>query len=260
MQTNDQKRILKEMFIEQICRDCNCETKEVVSTENVFTKLLPLPGRRMFRDDDTILKIICLNGKFICSADELILEQCKNQFREVNGAWFSQFANLRKLEEVIAKEGYTIDYAHHFYLPFGKASVSDEEISKFKETFVIHWYEADELEVFRGDERYQYALSFLDRAPDMLAVTAEREGEIYGMCGVSRDSDTMWQIGIDVSPTARGEKIGPFLTVLMKEEVIKRGKLPFYGTAESHVQSQSVAVKAGFVPAWYELQTGRKNK
>lgn len=258
MQASSPIRDMKELFIEQICMDCNCKPEDVRSTENVFTPLQILPGRRTFRDDDTILKIICINGKIICSAKEQILEPCKTLFQDGNGAWFSQFANLYQLEELVAKEGYTINYAHHFYLPFGTASVSEKEISEFINSVTLKWYESTELEAFRGDLRYQYALSFLDRAPDMLAVTAERNGQVLGMCGVSKDSDTMWQIGIDVFPCARGQKIGPILTMLMKEEVLKRGKLPFYGTAESHVQSQAVAVKAGFVPAWYELQTGRK--
>ena len=259
MQHNNQKQIWQEIFIEQICRDCNCMPQDVRSAENVFTPLLEIPGRRTFREDDTILKIVCLNGKIICSARESILLQCEALFRDANGAWFSQFSNLCKLEELISKEGYTIDYAHHFYLPFGVPCVSKEQREQFADSVILKWYEASEVERFRGDKRYQYALSFLDRAPDMLAVTAEKDGEILGMCGVSRDSDVMWQIGIDVSASARGRKIGPFLTMLMKEEVMRRGKLPFYGTAESHVQSQSVAVKSGFVPAWYELQTGRKN-
>lgn len=260
MQTEIQKQALKDIFVKQICMDCNCNPEDIFSKENVFTPLCTLPGRRTFRDDDTIVKIICLNGKIICSANEQVLPQCIALFERASGAWFSQFANLNKLEELISKEGYTINYAHHFYLPFGNPSISEEDVFRFQDSFTLRWHEKDELEKFRGDERYQYALSFLDRAPDMLAVTAERGGEILGMCGVSRDSETMWQIGIDVSPCVRGEKIGPLLTMLMKEEVLRRGKLPFYGTAESHVQSQSVAVKSGFVPMWYELQTGRKNK
>ena len=65
----------------------------------------------------------------------------------------------------------------------------------------------------------------------------------------------MWQIGIDVLPESRGRQIGPLLTILLKREILKRGKLPFYGTAESHIQSQKVAVKSGFLPAWAELQS-----
>ena len=258
MQMIKQRESLYQKFVEQICKDCNCKQEEVRTAENVFTQLKSIDGMRRFRDDDTILKIICLNGKIICSAADRILPRCEELFGKESGAWFSRFDNLSKLEKLISSEGYCIDYAHHFYLPFGTPSVTEADLQQFRNTFDVKWYEGAELEQFRGDERFHFALSFLERVPDMLAVTAEKDGEILGMSGVSRDSDELWQIGIDVSPEARGKKLGACLTILVKKEVLRRGKLPFYGTVESHIQSQSVAVKSGFVPAWYELQTGRK--
>lgn len=36
---------------------------------------------------------------------------------------------------------------------------------------------------------------------------------------------------------------------------MKRGKVPFYGTVESHINSQNIAVNAGFFPAWAELHS-----
>ena len=47
--------------------------------------------------------------------------------------------------------------------------------------------------------------------------------------------------------------IGAALIARLKNAVIARGKLPYYGTAVSHIASQRVAVKAGFLPAWAEL-------
>ena len=40
---------------------------------------------------------------------------------------------------------------------------------------------------------------------------------------------------------------------IIKNEILNRGKLPFYGTSMSHIASQRVALGAGFVPAWSEL-------
>lgn len=39
----------------------------------------------------------------------------------------------------------------------------------------------------------------------------------------------------------------------IKNEILGRGRLPFYGTSMSHITSQRVALAAGFVPAWAEL-------
>ena len=38
----------------------------------------------------------------------------------------------------------------------------------------------------------------------------------------------------------------------MKNKVIERGGIPFYGTAAANVFSQSIASNSGFRPAWVE--------
>ena len=43
------------------------------------------------------------------------------------------------------------------------------------------------------------------------------------------------------------------VVAIIKNEILSRGKLPFYGTSMSHIASQRVALAAGFVPAWAEL-------
>ena len=89
----------------------------------------------------------------------------------------------------------------------------------------------------------------------MLGVAALRKGEIVGMAGASADSPTMWQIGINVDPACRGEGVASLLVALLKNEILKRGILPFYGTSPSHIASQRTALAAGFLPAWAELVT-----
>ena len=105
----------------------------------------------------------------------------------------------------------------------------------------------------KGAENYRGKLSFDSNAPDMIAVAAFDKGEIVGMSGASMDSEMMWQIGIDVNPKCRGRNLGANLTVLLKEKIMEKGIVPFYGTAESHIQSQTVEVKSGFIPTWAEL-------
>ena len=65
----------------------------------------------------------------------------------------------------------------------------------------------------------------------------------------------MWQIGINVDPAAREAGIGKMLVSLLKNEILPKGKLPYYGTSMSHIVSQRVALSCGFVPAWAELVT-----
>ncbi len=91
----------------------------------------------------------------------------------------------------------------------------------------------------------------------MADVGAFRDGKLLGMAGASADSPDLWQIGIDVLPEARGGGIGVMLVSLLRNEILREGKVPFYGAAVSHAISQSIAVRAGFVPAWAELTTRR---
>ena len=90
----------------------------------------------------------------------------------------------------------------------------------------------------------------------MLAqLAALEDGRILGMAGASADSPMMWQIGINVEPEARGKGVAALLVTLLKNDILERGVLPFYGTAMSHIASQRVALAAGFRPAWAELVT-----
>ncbi|MGH4119534.1 GNAT family N-acetyltransferase [Clostridium sp.] len=123
----------------------------------------------------------------------------------------------------------------------------------------IKWYEYEEILQFEDDERFNEAFVFNDNHPDMLAVAALDGESIMGMAGASSDGRTIWQIGIDVLPEYRGKGIGTNLTSLLKDELLKWGKVPFYGTVESHIHSQNIAVNAGFFPAWAELYTIEKN-
>lgn len=73
------------------------------------------------------------------------------------------------------------------------------------------------------------------------------------MAGATSDSDMMWQIGINVMAEAKGTGIGSMLVEKLKNEILDLGRIPFYGTAMSHIASQKVALHAGFYPAWAEL-------
>ena len=67
----------------------------------------------------------------------------------------------------------------------------------------------------------------------------------------------MRQIGVDVRPDMRGRGLGAMVVGLLRNEIERRGLLPFYGTAMSHIASQKTALRAGFAPAWTELYAQR---
>jgi hypothetical protein len=86
----------------------------------------------------------------------------------------------------------------------------------------------------------------------MIAVIAEREGEIVGVvehrpthrsCGVW---ESTWH------RSTRGEE-SLALTSAVSEAVLDEGKLPCYGTSASNIPSMRTALAVGFKPTWVEV-------
>lgn len=262
---------IKEIWYRQLSCDYSCTVEEIKNRAPILAKKAYHPNRRIFRSDDCFLKILVVNGKLVVNADdESFLIKNRSFLENADAAWFFEPDNIRALDRMLAEYGHEVADAHHFYLPAdtkgtktaGTALFPQEKTCQERTDLTagsLRLYEKDDLEIFRGDTRFKEALSFIETSPDMLAVTWEEKGEILGMAGASADCEDMWQIGINVLPVGEHRGLGTFLVTNLKEEILNRGKVPFYGTAESHIRSQRVAVQSGFVPAWAELYTRRSS-
>ena len=162
------------------------------------------------------------------------------------------------MQELLGEFGYRIKQFHPFYIADKKTEspAPHGDAPAFDTVF----YSQSEILRFRGDGRFGEAFAFNENAPDVLGLAAVCGGEIISMAGASADSPFMWQIGINTMPEAEGMGIGTTLVAMLKNAVLDRGVLPFYGTSVSHIASQRVAVKAGFLPAWAELITEEISK
>ena len=90
-------------------------------------------------------------------------------------------------------------------------------------------------------------------APDILATVATRGGEVLGIAGATADSESMWQIGIDVAPHARSTGIGRALVSRLTQEVLRAGRLPYYAHDIANIPSGALAMSVGYRLAWIEL-------
>ena len=118
-----------------------------------------------------------------------------------------------------------------------------------------------------GGEELLETLSFADwpnaispRAPAQgrpvnVAALALRNGAVVGVAAATADSDTLWQIGIDVRSEHRGEGLGAVLTSRVASAVLSRGRVPYYGTTVGNIASRRTAVSAGFYPCWVSAFT-----
>lgn len=237
---------MNDILAKQLAIDFCTDEKSVLSKENIFTEYRALDGRRIFQEGECFLKIAVVNGKILASGKRNIIAWVSEKYKNGNGAWFMDMECLHELEAGLSEFGCQIGQAHPFYIATEKSIVDTKD-------FEIRIFIGDELEQFRDDERFGEAFIFDDVPKDEIGVGAYKNGEILGMAGATSDSDRMWQIGINVMPEAEGMGIGTMLVEIIKNEILDRGRLPFYGTSMSHIASQKVALAAGFTPAWAEL-------
>ena len=235
------------ILVKQLSIDYCCAEADVLDGKNHFTEFIPHPDRRRYDDPgDCYLKICALNSKLLVNGHGEIVSALEPWLRDYGGEWFLEAGPLRKLDEILEPHGCRVRRFHPFY-------VSDVPAEVDASGWDIRWYEPADIAQFAGDGRFSSAFTFLPSAPDMLGVAAWRDGNICAMAGASGDSPQMWQIGINTLPEARRQGAAGMLVGLIRNEILRRGALPFYGTALSHIASQKTALKAGFRPAWAEL-------
>ena len=143
--------------------------------------------------------------------------------------------------------GYLIDQAHLFFTPKYPAPAPVRPV-RLLDPFDIAGLEQD--------ERIDEAFLFEDYIEDVLgAAIYDEDNALLAVAGATANSDRMWELGVNSFNEGKGYAVS-VLSVLT-QEVLRRGRVPYYGTALSHLASQNTALRAGFVPTFCELTTRR---
>lgn len=237
-----------EKTLRQFALDYNVDDGKWITDKIHLSPVRLLEGARLHVKHDTFFKAAIIMGKAYVMAEEKMHPWIEEVLGKEAPEWWCDFKNLKKLEKELHKYGREIFDTHIYFLP-------SEEPTMERPRYQIKWFESDELEQFRNDKRFNtYSLSFSPTQPDVLAVAAFDKEEPIAMAGCSMDGNYMWQIGVDCVPGYEGRGLAVNLVTLLKQEIIARGKVPYYGTAESHAVSRNVAIASGFLPAWCEIQ------
>ena len=238
---------MHQLLLRQLSADFCVSTADILDAGHHFTVFESHPDRRQYMEiKPCILKIAVVNGKLLFTGRADVIARCRELYASANAPWFMEAPNLAALNRELAAFGAQIRHARPFYIADKAEPVDTRD-------FTIRRYTPETIAQFKGDERFDDAYGFCADAPDMLGVAAMKDGQILGMAGASADSPYMWQIGINVLPEARGQGVASMLVSLLRNDVLAAGKLPYYGTSISHLESQRVALRSGFLPAWFEL-------
>lgn len=244
------KEQIRKELLNQLAIDYNCKPEDFDSGENVLTLSAKNKGRREYSDNAPFFSMVTLGQNAIISADEKLHPFLKEYIKDKTGFWIFGENILYQIQVELSKYEKLLSQSHHMFLP-------DTKPLNFKPDFEVKWFEEKDIGQFYGDNRFPNAFceKYEPKRPDLLGVCAIIDGEIAGMAGCSADSKIMWQIGIDVMPQYRGKGIGTALVGILKDEIFKRGAIPFYGTAPTNIHSKNIALNCGFYPAWTEISS-----
>ena len=216
----------------QLATDLNCSPGDFDREGVVFCEPADNPGRRPFPRGERHFDMLTLGGAVIVSATADIMPYLREQ---LDGKSRDKAFSMPFLcGQVI------------YYLP------DDPRPLPFPKGFEFTLVERQDIPELYAHDGFHMALSYDTNAlrPDVIALTAQKDGAVVGIAGASADCAMLWQIGIDVLPGYRHLGIAAALVSNLKLEILEREKVPYYGTASSNIPSQRTAHRAGLRPAW----------
>ena len=236
----------------QLACDFNCSPKDFDKEENIITLPALNEKRRVFSKETFFLQMATLGNNAVICADEKLHPWLTEWVKEKNGFWLFEQHNYFELNDKLREFGYKLNLTHHMFLPV-------PELVPVEPDFEYKFIETADIMQYYGRQEFPNAIcsEFKSERPDVLAVLALDGEKIMGMAGCSADSPKLWQIGIDVLPEYRKRGIGTALVKLLRNETMRRGAVPYYGTSLSNLRSWKIALASGFKPAWVESETSK---
>ena len=235
-----------QIALQQSAYDCNCKSEDFLSEQNIVTISKPDTRARKYLPLPLECDLVSYGNNIVAQTSERTKETVNEYISRYEPHCCFETPNINALNDMLAPFDMKVCFMPEYYLP---------DLTKLKELdcgYELRVLQNSELSGLYTDI-WQHCLTFNDRERDVLAVGAYDDGNLVGLAGCSADSETMYQIGVDVLHEYRRQGIASAVTSRLAIEIIKLGKVPFYCAAWSNIRSARNAIKSGFRPAWVEL-------
>ena len=231
----------------QFALDYHCRPEDFSSPDTLVTQYTCHPQARR-RAEQGILSMLSYNQKLVITCAPELKPWCEQTLaKHISAQWGFEAGSLISIDRKLSEFGYGIDQAHLFFVP--RFPIPDGK-------YPVQFLRKAEIAALEDDDRIDEAFLFEDYIEDVLgAACYDEAGSLLAVSGATANSDLMWEMG--VNSFAEGKGYAKAALAALTGEILRLGKLPFYGTALSHIASQNLALSVGLVPAFAELTTRR---
>ncbi len=227
------KNEMMKIVLNQLAIDYNCTPEDFFKDDIIFTLAEKSVGRRAMPFGNPRLELITMGRSIIVNASESIMPYVRKKFfgkskYDIMNSPLVYGVNPLYLPDI--DKTFQVDNSSYVYEIIEQGSIHN--LYRYK-----NFHNA--LQYNKNSER-----------PEALAIVAKDCDKVIGIAAASADSKTMWQIGVDVCDKYKGFGIAPSMVNKLTIEILNRGIVPYYTTDCSNLNSQRVAIKCGYFPAF----------
>jgi len=231
--------------------DFACEESDFDKEGITFHLSKELEGARRFPLPEKFLAVVTMGRGAVvsCSADRL--RWARTNLKSLSPEALFYALAIARMEKYVARDHQTMFGPELKYIctqdsfqPYHLDG--DVEVDLIQEVSIKQLY---------GNNLFPNALGrrYDPQRPRLLGCSAKHDGVTVGLATANADSDSMWQVGIDILPDYRNRGIGKALVSGLTEALFKMRKLPYYSTGISNISSRRTAISVGYRPAWIEI-------
>ena len=250
MKTENTAGKINQLLTEQFAIDYGCSVIDFCCKETLVTELRPNEQARK-REEPGILSMLSYRGKLVIAAVPELMDWSRSVLaKHCSAEWCFEAGALISIDRKLQEFGYEIDQAHLFFTPRFTIPAPVHPVR------FLHSTEIAELE---DDERIDEAFLFEDYIEDVLGAAIYDDAEtLLAVAGATANSERMWEMGVNSFAEGKGYAIS--VLSALTQEILNQGKVPYSGTAISHLASQNVSLRAGLFPTFCELTTKKSER
>lgn len=237
----EQNRII-DLVNNQLAIDLNCNKDDFYKDGIIYTNVNINNKQRKCIREEPYAELITIGQSCVITVDKRIKNKIEKKLKG-------------KTRNEISEMNIFIESEIH-YIPDTSRITNKKE---FPKEFIYEIKRGKEIEELYGmsefkgfDNSIQYGKNYV--GPDEIVLYAKYKDKIIGMAGASKDTEEMWQIGVDVKKEHRSRGLATALVSNLANIILEKGKIPYYSTTSSNIPSQLVAYKTGFMPFWYSMK------